>query len=111
MQPRKDKYESDLREVAESLSKQPEWKERGFWKDYLYWSLRCVPVFVVLTFAANYNTREGLLGSVDHLSMTQWLIGIAVAFFLGPALVIALTTAYWKLHEFGDRYRAPKDGR
>ena len=111
VQPRKEEYESDLRQVVESLSKQPEWRDRGFWKEYFYWSLRCVPFYVFLVFASNYNSLDGLLGSVDHLSLTQWMIGIGIAFFFFPALGLGIAVAYWKIHEFGDRFRTPKNDR
>lgn len=113
MQPRKDDYEGDLRQVAEMLSKQPEWRDRGFWREYFYWSVRCVPCYVFLVFASSYNSRDGVLGSVDHLSPTHWMIGIAVAFFLGPAIVIVVTLSvgFLKIHKFGDWFRGSGNDR
>ena len=66
MQTRKEKYESDVREVADRLSKKSEFGDLDFWKEYFYWSWRCLLFVLFFTVATNFDPREGIAGSFDH---------------------------------------------
>ena len=88
MQTRKDDHESDFRDVAEHLSKQPENFDRGFWKEYFYWAWRCLLFVLFIVVATNFNFREGIVGSFEHISATKWAVLIVAPLLLGPAVFI-----------------------
>lgn len=87
MEPRKDKYETDLGAVAEQLSKKSELRDADFWKEYFYWSWRCLLFVLFMVVATNFDYREGIVGSFDHISPMKWIVLITVSLLLGPAFV------------------------
>ena len=88
MLPRKDKYESDLRDVAEQLSKKSEIRDPDFWKEYFYWSWRCLLFVLFIVVATNFDFRAGIIESFDHISPMKWVVLIVVTLLLGPAFVV-----------------------
>lgn len=84
---RDDERNNHFRKVAEHLSTQPEKFDKDFWKGYFQWAWRGVFFAVLLAFAANYNYRKGILGSIEHISALQWAF-VLVLGLLAPALFV-----------------------
>ena len=87
MQPRKEEYETDLREVAEQLSKKSELLDPDFWREYFYWSWRCLLFVLFIVVATNFDYREGIVESFDHISPMKWAVLILATLLIGPAFV------------------------
>lgn len=85
MEPRKDKYETNLQEVVDHLSEQSELRDLDFWKEYFYWSWRCLLFVLFIVVATNFDYREGIVGSFDHISPTKWAVLIVIPLLIGPA--------------------------
>ncbi len=88
MQPRKDKHETDFQEVVEHLSTQSELRDPNFWKECFYWSWRCLLFVLFIVVAANFDYREGIVDSFDHISPAKWAVLVIVPLLIGPALVV-----------------------
>ena len=73
IEPRKDKYETGTYEkVAERFSLRSELRDPGFWKEYFYWSWRCLLFVLFIVIATNFDYREGIVRSFEHISATAW---------------------------------------
>ena len=77
-----------LRDVAEHLSKQPEKYDLDFWKEYVYWSWRCLLFVLAIIILTNFDAREGIVGSFAHVSATKWAGMIFVPLLFGPLFFI-----------------------
>ena len=88
IQPRKDKRETNLQEVAEGLSTQSELRDPEFWKEYFYWSWRCLLCVLFIVVTTNFDYREGLVDSLDHISPAKWAVLVIVPLLIGPAFVV-----------------------
>lgn len=83
-----DDKQDSLREVAENLSKQPEKLDRDFWKEYFYWSWRCLLFVLFIVVATNFSFREGIVDSFDHISATKWTVLVIAPLLFGPLVFI-----------------------
>ena len=105
MEYRKDDHESDLREVVEELSKESELDDPGFWREYFYWSWRCLLFVLFIVVATNIDFREGMLDWFDHISPTKWVILVVVPLLIGPVLVLGWSYMWTWGRDVVDRSR------
>jgi hypothetical protein len=88
MKARKDNPESDFKGIANRLSKQSVVRDPDFWKEYFYWSWRCLLFVLFIVVATNLNWNDGIAGSFDHISPKKWASLIIASVLLGPAIFI-----------------------
>lgn len=88
MERQTDDNQDRLREAAEHLSRQPEELDRDFWKEYLYWSWRCLLFVLFIVFTVNFDFREGIVDSFEHISAAKWAVVIAAPLLFGPLVFI-----------------------
>ena len=105
IEPRKDKYETDYRELAKSFSIKSELRDPGFWKEYLYWSWRCLLFVLFIAIPTNYDHREGIVGSFDHIGPTTWAVIIVVTLAFGPAFVAGWSYLWMRGQDLFERLR------
>jgi hypothetical protein len=88
IEPRKDKYETDYEKVAERFSLRSELRDPGFWKEYFYWSWRCLLFVLFIVIATNYDYREGIVRSFEHISAIAWAALVIATLSFGPLFFI-----------------------
>ena len=88
IEPRKDKYETDYEDVANRISLKSELRDPGFWKEYFYWSWRCLLFVLFIIVATNFDPGEGIVGSFEHISATKWTVLVIATLLFGPLFFI-----------------------
>jgi len=88
IEPRKDKFETDYDEVAESVSMKSELRDPSFWKEYFYWSWLCLLFVLFIVVATNFDYREGIVGSFEHISATKWAVLVIAPLLFGPLVFV-----------------------
>lgn len=88
MEQQTDDNQDSFRDVAVHLSKQPEKPDRDFWKEYFYWSWRCLLFVLFIVVATNFSFHEGIVGSFEHISATKWAVLIVAPLLFGPLVFI-----------------------
>ena len=105
MQTRKDNYETDLQEVVDQLSTESELRDPEFWKEYFYWSWRCLLFVLFIVVVTNFDYREGIVNSFDHISLTKWAVLIIVPLLIGPAFVVGWSYVWMRGRDLLSRSR------
>ncbi len=80
--------DTHFRDTVDSLASQPETLDRDFWREYLYWSWRCLAFVLFVGFLVQFDLEKGLVGSFSHISTLTWVALILVPLLFGPLVVV-----------------------
>ena len=74
----------DLESIAEVLSEQPEKLDRDFWREYLYWSWRCLLFVLATVLLASISSGEPPIQYLGRISGTKWAVLVFAPLLIGP---------------------------
>ncbi len=95
----------DFDSVAEYLSDQPEKLDKGFWKEYIYWSWRCLTFVLFMVFVTSMDFNESPIRWFDDISVTMWAVLILTPLLVGPLVFTGWSYVWMWGQDFFERIR------